>query len=526
MSNDRATPAPRPSLGPWIAFTLALALAPVGFLLWKLYGHGHAFPYWDAWELVPILRRIEAGGPAWAELWAQHNEHRIPVPRLIMIALAHATGWNTGYEVALGVLCALALLAALGLHALRAPADRDLPRPWWVLPIFSLLLCSWAQMENWIWGWQFLVYLSTAAVGIGLVLLAGTHPARFALALLLGVVATYSFANGLLYWFAAAPALALAGDLAPRARLRRGALWAAAALLCIGAYFIGFQKPEVTPSAGVLLEAPLAFLGYVVLYLGAPITACLTRVPWHGPLLFPVGPLHFLPGLAGLALLGAALAALLRQGALHRDNAQPWLGLVLFAGGSAVATAVGRAGYGLEQALTAAYLPIGALFWCGLAGLAALWLQPRQPLALASAATPAALALAGTLLMALLLAATARATREWEDVARWRHMGWEAVRAGHTAPFYLADLCHDPDRLRDDYLPWLAARGWAGLGPGAPPPRFSAADYRRECARFIENGLAPAALTYLQTAELLEPGHPDTEALRQAGQARFQPPAP
>lgn len=515
-----------PALGLWIPYAVALACAPLAFLLWKLAAHGHGFPYWDAWELVPVMRRLEAGGFIGGELWAQHNEHRIPVPRAIMLALAYATGWNTGHEIALGVVCAAALAAALGAQALRAPADRALARPWWTLSVFTFFLFSWAQMENWIWGWQFLVYLSTASVGIGLVLLAGGHPARFGAAVFLGVVASYSFANGLLYWFAAAPALAWAGDLGPRARLRRAGIWCAAGGLCIGLYFVGYGKPGVTPSLGAVLEAPLSFLGYVTLYLGAPVTASVVRVPWHGPLLFPAGPPHYLPGAAGLAGLAALCAALFRRGMLFRENATPWLGLALFAGGSAAVTAVGRAGYGVEQALTSAYLPIGALFWCALAGLGALWIQPRQPLTLAPAAAPAALAVGGAALMALLLATTGRATREWEEVARWRHMGWEAVRAGHPAMFYLTDLCHDPERLRDDYLPWLAARGWAGLGPGAPPPVFDAADYRAACAGFIARDMAQAAITYLQTAEHLEPGHPDNEALRRAGQARFQPGAP
>ena len=39
----------------------------------------------DEWELVPALAREQPISPAW--LWAQHNEHRIPLPKLVLLGL-------------------------------------------------------------------------------------------------------------------------------------------------------------------------------------------------------------------------------------------------------------------------------------------------------------------------------------------------------------------------------------------------------------------------------------------------------
>lgn len=503
----------------WLAlYAIALAAVPLAFLLWKLSQIGHNFPYWDAWEMVPLMQRWEAGVLGFSDLWAQHNEHRILIPRLIMLTLAYATGWNTGYEVDLAVACAGLLAVALSVCALRAPADRGLMAPWWTVPVFSFLVFSWTQMENWIWGWQFMLFLSMAAVGIGLLLLSGEARWCFVAAVLLGIIATFSFANGLIYWLAAAPVLAFSGDHPPRARGRRALIWGIVGGLCIAAYLYGYKKPGVSPE----MASPLNIVAYIVLYLGAPITTVFTRAPWHGPLIFPVQGWMYLPGAVGLLAGAGVLLELWRGRTVPLGRMSPWIALMLFAGASAVVTAAGRAGYGLGQALTSAYVTIGSLYWCGLTGLVALWLQPRQVLTLAPALRWCVLLGGGALALCAALGGTAWSTSEWEPVARWRHMGWEAIRSGNHAPLLLQDICHHPDVLRDDYLPWLAARGWAGLGPGAPPLAYSAAEYRDAVRGFIEGGQSGPAQVYLDTAEHLAPNDPENVTLRALGRARFQ----
>ena len=42
-------------------------------------------PFWDQWELVPQISRMYAGTLRFADLYLQHNEHRILVPRLVML---------------------------------------------------------------------------------------------------------------------------------------------------------------------------------------------------------------------------------------------------------------------------------------------------------------------------------------------------------------------------------------------------------------------------------------------------------
>ncbi len=88
-----------------------LTLAPLVFLLCVIFKYAVAVPYWDQWELVPLLEKMDAGGLTFHDLWAQHNEHRILFPKIIMLALARLTGWNTYYELTVNVVLALVLFA-------------------------------------------------------------------------------------------------------------------------------------------------------------------------------------------------------------------------------------------------------------------------------------------------------------------------------------------------------------------------------------------------------------------------------
>jgi len=61
-----------------LAFALGIAL------------YGRSIPLAEDWNMVPALLGHEPNVPAW--LWAQNNEHRLPVARAIYLALLEFTG--------------------------------------------------------------------------------------------------------------------------------------------------------------------------------------------------------------------------------------------------------------------------------------------------------------------------------------------------------------------------------------------------------------------------------------------------
>ena len=46
---------------------------------------GSNVPSWDEWDMVPTLTGEQPVSAEW--LWSQHNEHRVPLPRLVLLAV-------------------------------------------------------------------------------------------------------------------------------------------------------------------------------------------------------------------------------------------------------------------------------------------------------------------------------------------------------------------------------------------------------------------------------------------------------
>src|SRR5262245_5208350 len=93
--------------GVW-ATAVAAALALVA-------AHGWNIPRWDDYTLVPLLTRQEPVTPSW--LWDQHNEHRIPLPKLALLSAVAAAGWDFRAGMYLSVAGLAAAAAGLVLTA-------------------------------------------------------------------------------------------------------------------------------------------------------------------------------------------------------------------------------------------------------------------------------------------------------------------------------------------------------------------------------------------------------------------------
>ncbi len=51
---------------------------------------GPDVPRWDDFDVVPVLTGDAALSAGW--LWSQHNEHRVPLPRLVLLAAYRLSG--------------------------------------------------------------------------------------------------------------------------------------------------------------------------------------------------------------------------------------------------------------------------------------------------------------------------------------------------------------------------------------------------------------------------------------------------
>ncbi len=168
-------------------------------------------------------------------------------------------------------------------------------------------------------------------------------------ALALGVGASLSYTTALVLW----PALLLAAFAVGR-RWRDRLLIAGAGVGACILYIATYARPVYHPALET--RNPGALVDYLLRFLGSPLAADPGTATALG---------------AALLVVGAVLAgfALGRGGALPAAVA-PWLGVQLYVLGNGTMAAVARAGFGLDAALAARYIPLASLFVISLLAIA------------------------------------------------------------------------------------------------------------------------------------------------------------
>lgn len=338
--------------------TVYIALIPFLLLLIMVMSYTSNVPYWDQWALVDFWQKIYSGNATIIDFWNQHNEHRIMFPKLIMTGLALSTHWNIYYEIGMNILLGLLIFVTI---ARQYVARYNLNR---FLVIFSFIFIaalsfSLIQYENWSWGFQIQIFLNILSVVAGMACITkiNTNIGYFIGALCWGVVATYSFANGVLFWIIGTlPVIYIAYSLTKRWIYI--STWLIVAATSIGTYYIHYNKPEGHPSLFYSLSHPITFIEYLTAYIGSPVAG------FGGGASIVMGIVGIL--LAIFVFLEKSIAFLKHA---KKDNTLYWFLISFYALLSGIASALGRAGFGYEQAMASRYTTISNLFWIGLIGL-------------------------------------------------------------------------------------------------------------------------------------------------------------
>src|SRR4051812_30516818 len=152
------------------ALLAAWALATLGAVAFVAVIGTNA-PYADEWEFVPALVGEE---PALPWLWQQHNEHRLPLPRAIYLALFTLT-----HDFRAGMLLQVAMLSALALYLMRL-AEQLRGRPHWADAFFPVSLLHTGHWENFVMGYQLCFALfAVLATGLAVTALRTTRANAF-----------------------------------------------------------------------------------------------------------------------------------------------------------------------------------------------------------------------------------------------------------------------------------------------------------------------------------------------------------
>lgn len=160
MSNSPGYSAPpgatsRVRLLLWAAWAV-LTIAQLAFVMQL----GSNCPNADEWGFVPALLSREPVGE-W--LWTQHNEHRLPLPRLIIYLVFQLTHDFRG-----GSLLQVALLSGTSLGVMRIVA-RLRGRPYWTDVFFPVSLLHVGHWENLLIGYNLcfaMILVLETAIGV------------------------------------------------------------------------------------------------------------------------------------------------------------------------------------------------------------------------------------------------------------------------------------------------------------------------------------------------------------------------
>jgi hypothetical protein len=340
---------------------LLLALAPIVFVGFIINRYGVNVPYADEWSNLILVEKWDAGHLRFADLIRPHNGHRILIPRLIFLAFAEMAHGNVRAEMFLS-LCICGLTSAGVLYILRRSISTGWPQILAVWAFINVFLFSPIQAENWLWGFQFQIFLSNLCVVGAVVALAANVRVqiRLGLAALFALAGTFSFGQGVLIWPIVAVLMISLGET------RRCVLiWSAVTLAILGGYFFSYHGKHLSRAVAHWWDYPLFF----VAFLGAP----LVEVSNTNPMV--------LPALVGGVLCGAYLVLLiccLRRRVAEREVV--WLALGAFAIGGALLAAASRTHFGVRQALDSRYTTVAIILLVSLIGLAAsLYFERPSP---------------------------------------------------------------------------------------------------------------------------------------------------
>jgi hypothetical protein len=346
------------SLTQWIQLVLAATPSIIPLLLILHFGvNYHSIDDWDP-DMAGFFIKVHNHTATFSDLFAQHNEHRPAVPRLLFLLLNKFTHWNnipqllvTWLIVCLTSLCILRLAA------------RTTPRPIGLWFICNLLIFTPAQIENWMWGIGLQNALTTTFLIFGLVVALSSKSIafRFILCLLLAAAATYTDGSGMLSW----PILGLALFWDKKPPRWAPIAWIAACVFLVGAYFVHYTRPLMSLSTVNFYTAdPAAIAQYFLTFLGNAFILVLIWTQTEETMFI---------GTILLALwLAAAVYFLFSLREKNRDLQNrmfPWLLIGSYALASALLAARARAGGGAMQAAVTSryvsysiYLPVSLVF--------------------------------------------------------------------------------------------------------------------------------------------------------------------
>ena len=325
-----------------VSWLFVLIPAALPYLYVRAFGVNVVFA--DAWDMVLVFRKFSSGRLTFADFYAQHNEHRMFFPKGAELLLGLLTRYNNVAEMYVVVSCFL-ITAAVLLVAFR----REIGLPLIFFVPVALLIFSFRQYENMLWGFQ-ISFAFTQTFGVlALYLLSSSGRSNFGAyafaALGSATIASFSTAQGLLVWPAGLLGLLLGSVAGPGKKVLVG-LWGIVGVAEWVAYFVDYHTPRGHPP---LLDA-LGHIGTAPEYFLTLLGSALFWQPEHA----------YAGGLVIGCLALAMFLATYGRGALREHPF--WISLLFYSLLILATITLGRSGmFGVWQAAISRYTTFSIL---------------------------------------------------------------------------------------------------------------------------------------------------------------------
>src|SRR5215212_824806 len=326
-----------------VSWLLVLIPAALPYLYVRAFGVNVV--YADAWDMVLVFRKFFSGRLTFADLYAQHNEHRMLFPKGAELLLGLLTRYNNVAEMYVVVSCFL-ITAAVLLVAFR----REIGLPLIFFVPVALLIFSFRQYENMLFGFQ-INFAFTQTFGVlALYLLYSSSrktSKKYAFVAALGsaTIASFSTAQGLLVWPAGLLQLLLTSVVTSGKKVFVG-IWGIVGVAEWVAYFVDYKTPQGHPP---LLHA-LSHIGTATEYFLTLLGSALFWQPKHA----------FSGGLVIGCLALAMFLATYGRGVLREHSF--WVSLFFYSLFILATITLGRAGmFGVWQAAVSRYTTFSIL---------------------------------------------------------------------------------------------------------------------------------------------------------------------
>lgn len=327
----------------------AVPLCIFVFLVYLVTSQAVDIPYWDQWRFADLFAKYYEGTLTWRDLLEPHNGHILVFAELVMLCLGVLTQWDTRYELWLNL--SLGLSAYLWYRWLLQ--NRILPatpsaRGSWMLPVAGVLVFSLCQWENWTWGWQSQIFMSTwfSLWAIGLMSVYKPSGLLIFCTAVLAMLGTFSFASGILVWPIGMILIWIRSQ-----RIFYIAVWLVFAIPCVGFYLVTNSN-----SIWISPDHHREYLVFILVYIGAPLAA-------------ENGNVALYLGIAAVLTATGAITVLVFSRAAKVPAALFFIALLVWVFFSAVLTSIARAHAFPDQGLASRYTSFAVHFWMALSGL-------------------------------------------------------------------------------------------------------------------------------------------------------------